>query len=66
MNFAITSAFGAKSFTGVATGKSASQSFTTRLTSVDAGSVTVDASAVINGATVTKQLTASYPATVCS
>ena len=66
VNLAVTSAFGSKSFTGVASGKSASQSFTTRVPSVGAGSVTVDVSAVIDGATVTKQLTASYPATVCS
>jgi hypothetical protein len=43
-----------------------SQSFTTRLASVPAGSVTVDVSAVINGSPATKQLTASYPATTCS
>ncbi|MGW6004233.1 OmpL47-type beta-barrel domain-containing protein [Oerskovia enterophila] len=40
----VASAFGAKSFTGVAPGKSASQSFATRAGSVDAGAVTVTAS----------------------
>jgi arabinoxylan arabinofuranohydrolase len=66
VGFTITSTFGTKSFTGIATGKSASQSFTTRVASVDAGSVTVDVSTTIDGSPVTKQLTVSYPATVCS
>jgi hypothetical protein len=61
-NLVLTSAYGTKSFTGIASGKSATHSFTTRLGSVLAGTVTVDAT--VNGATT--QVTAAYPATVCS
>jgi hypothetical protein len=65
VDIAITSAYGTKSFSAVATGKAVSQSFTTRLASVPAGTVTVDATATLNGTPVTTHLTASYPATVC-
>jgi S-formylglutathione hydrolase FrmB len=65
VDLALSSTYGSKSFTGIAAGKSAVQSFTTRLASVPAGSVTVDAS-VTGGPSTPTQGTASYPATSCN
>jgi hypothetical protein len=66
VDLALTSTYGTKSFPGVGSGKSAAHSFTTRLASVPGGSVTVAVSTTIDGSPVTKQLTASYSATVCN
>ncbi len=65
VDLGVTSTFGAKSFTGIATGKSATHSFTTRLPSVPGGSVTVNASSVVHGEPVSTQVTASYAAASC-
>jgi hypothetical protein len=66
VDLTVSSTYGSKSFTGIATGKTATQSFTTRLAAVPAGAVTVNATAVVNGAPVSTQGTASYPATSCN
>lgn len=66
VNLTATSTYGTKSFTGIATNKSAVHSFTTRLANVPGGSVTIDATGSINGQPVTTQLTANYNATSCS
>ena len=66
VDLAVSSSYGSKSFTGIVSGKSATQSFTTRLAAVGAGSVTVDASAVVNGDAVSSQVTAAYPAVSCN
>jgi hypothetical protein len=66
IDVAITSDYGTKTFTAVATGKAVTQSFTTRLVSVPAGSVGVDVTATFNGTPVTTHLTANYAATSCN
>ncbi len=66
VDLAVSSTYGAKSFTGIATGKKALHSFTTRLVSVPAGSVTVVATSVVHGEPVSTQVTASYAATTCN
>ena len=66
VDLAISTAYGSKSFTGIAPGKTATQSFTTRLAAVPSGTVTVNATAVVNGAPVSTQVTTAYPATSCN
>ena len=66
VDLALTSTYGAKSFTGIATGKNALHSFTTRLASVPAGSVTIDATSVVNGEPVATTVTAAYTAASCN
>ncbi|GAA2008248.1 amidohydrolase family protein [Microbacterium ulmi] len=58
----ITTAFGTKSFTNVAPGKSASVSFNSTLASIGAGEATIEVTAVLNGASVTNTKIAPYPA----
>ncbi|MNW64752.1 hypothetical protein D3C74_430600 [compost metagenome] len=58
------SAFGSKSFVGVAPGKSASQSFATRAGSVEAGVVTITASTT-GASPVTATFEAPYAALDC-
>ncbi|MFD4421034.1 family 20 glycosylhydrolase [Agromyces sp. NPDC058484] len=65
VSLVMTTAYGEKSFASVAAGKNAVHSFTTRLASVPAGTVTVEASATLNGAAVTSTLTADYDARSC-
>jgi hypothetical protein len=66
MNLALHSEFGDKTFTAIAPGKAALHSYTTRLASVAAGTVTVDVSATVYGNPYSKQVTASYAAKTCS
>ncbi|MET4223090.1 beta-L-arabinofuranosidase domain-containing protein [Oerskovia enterophila] len=61
----ITTVSGVKSFTGVAPGKSASQTFAVRASSLAAGSVTVSASAVLDGAPVTSVVEVEHDALTC-
>ena len=64
VDLALSSSFGTKSFAGIATGKSAVQSFTTRLATVPAGTVTVNATnSGVAGATT---VTAAYSAASCN
>jgi len=65
VDLAVSSTYGSKSFTGIATGKSATHSFTTRLASVPEGIVTVQATGS-GGIPETSGLTAAYPATSCN
>ena len=66
VDLSVASSYATKSFTGIAAGKSATHSFTTRQASVPQGTVTVDATAVIHGEPVSTQVTAAYPATSCN
>ncbi|MBD5786181.1 S8 family serine peptidase [Cellulosimicrobium terreum] len=61
----VTTPFGSKTFTDVAAGKNAYQSFAVRAASVEAGSVTVEATADIDGTEVTTSYDADYAALTC-
>lgn len=61
----VTTPFGARTFTDVAPGKNAYQSFNTRADELEAGSVTVTASQDRDGATTSKEYSASYDAISC-
>jgi hypothetical protein len=65
VDLTVSSTYGTKSFTGIATGKSATHSFTTRLASVPEGIVTVQATGS-GGIPGTSGFTAAYPATSCN
>ena len=56
----LVTAYGSRTVTGVAPGSSAYQSFNSRLTSIPAGTVTVKATGVVDGQTVTAQVEAAY------
>ena len=58
----ITSAYGTKTFAEVQPGANAVHTFTTRKTSVPAGTVTVQANATVDGAPVTVSVEAGYAA----
>ncbi|WP_461475805.1 family 43 glycosylhydrolase [Microbacterium sp. HJ5] len=60
-----TTAFGSKAFGPVAAGKSASASFTTRQPSVPAASVTLKATATVDGKPVTVEKEIAYSAATC-
>jgi hypothetical protein len=59
------SPYGTKTFASLAAGKSASASFTTRQLGIGAGSVSLTASATVDGAPVTVEETTSYAAANC-
>lgn len=61
----VTSAYGTKTVATVQPGKSSSQVFTTRLPSIEGGTVTVSATATIDGEQVTSETDASYAAHAC-
>lgn len=61
----LATAYGSRSVDGVAPGANAYQSFAVRATSVEAGSATVTASAVVDGETVTTEIAAPYEGTTC-
>ena len=65
VDLAVSSTYGTKSFTGIASGKSATHSFTTRLASVPEGIVSVQATGN-GGVPGTSGFTAAYPATSCN
>ncbi len=56
----VTTAYGSRTFSGVAPGKNAYQSFATRLVEVPAGEVTVTASVERDGGTVTEEVAVAY------
>ncbi|GGM55045.1 family 43 glycosylhydrolase [Dactylosporangium sucinum] len=58
--------YGDRSFTAVAPGANAYQSFAVRAATAPAGSVTVRATGVVGGTTVTTTSTASYSALTCA
>ena len=60
------SAFGSKTFASVAAGKNAAHAFTTRVASLSAGSVSVTASATVDGEPVEVVINAPYEAHPCS
>lgn len=60
-----TSAFGEKSFASILPGKNAVHAFTTRAVELPAGTVSVQAQAVVDGATVNVAIDASYGAASC-
>jgi regulation of enolase protein 1 (concanavalin A-like superfamily) len=60
------SAYGTKSFAEVAPGKNAVHAFTTRAVEIPAGTVTVTATATIDGAPVTYSVDAEYAAASCN
>ncbi|WP_169514010.1 DUF1349 domain-containing protein [Agromyces subbeticus] len=66
MAVTITSAYGTKSFAEVAPGKNATHVFTTRQVNVPAGTVTVEATATIDGTPVTQSIEAAYDAATCN
>ncbi|MFC8905596.1 family 43 glycosylhydrolase [Micromonospora sp. NPDC057140] len=57
--------YGTRTVTGVTPGTNAYQSFTTRTTSVPAGTATVRATGTIDGTTITTVTTATHPAISC-
>ncbi|WP_157002211.1 beta-N-acetylglucosaminidase domain-containing protein [Agromyces laixinhei] len=61
----IESAYGTRAFASVAPGKNAVHAFTTRQPSIDAGSVTVEATAVIEGDPVKVEVVSAYDAAAC-
>ena len=63
---AVTTPYGERTFTNVKDGKNAYQAFAVRSASVEAGSVTVEATAEIDGADVTTSYEADYEALSCS
>jgi hypothetical protein len=65
VDLAVSSTYGTKSFSGIATGKSATHSFTTRLANVPEGIVSVQATGT-GGIPGTSGFTAAYPATSCN
>ncbi|MCM6761532.1 Ig-like domain-containing protein [Rathayibacter sp. ZW T2_19] len=65
MGMTLRTAYGTKVFTGVKPGSSATQSFTTRLGSIPAGTATVDATATVNGTALTRTVDAPYTARTC-
>jgi hypothetical protein len=60
-----TSTFGQKNFTSVQPGKNATHAFTTRATSIPAGTVTVEAKATVNGQQVTSTIKTDYAPRTC-
>ncbi|GIH25293.1 hypothetical protein Aph01nite_36030 [Acrocarpospora phusangensis] len=65
-DIAVETAYGERSFPGVASGANAYQSFATRAASIAAGSVTVRASGTVAGEETTTDRTAAHPAISCS
>jgi hypothetical protein len=62
----VETAYGSRSFSDVAPGANAYQSFATRSVSIAAGSATVRATGAISGKAVTTVLTAEYPGINCA
>lgn len=60
-----TGPYGAKAFGSVSAGKTASTSFTTRQGSIAAGTVTLTATATVDGAPVTATIPTAFPAASC-
>jgi GH43 family beta-xylosidase len=60
-----TGAYGTKSFGSLAAGKSTSAAFTTRQAAIPGGSVTITATALVNGSPVTVTTDVAYPAATC-
>lgn len=61
----IQTAYGSKAVAAVQAGKTSAQAFTTRLTNVEPGTVTVTATATISGESVSSTTAASYAAQSC-
>lgn len=61
----VQTAYGAKTVAAVQPGKTSSHAFTTRLPNIEGGTVTVTASATVDGEPVTSETDAAYPAQVC-
>lgn len=61
----ITTPFGAKQVTALGAGKTAASAFTTRLTQIEAGEVSVKATAVIDGESVEAVSAVPFAATAC-
>ncbi|WP_139417967.1 family 20 glycosylhydrolase [Agromyces laixinhei] len=59
------SAYGTKTFEAVAAGKNAVHAFTTRVADLPAGDVTIEATAVVDGETVSTTSTVPYGARTC-
>ncbi|MNW55377.1 Bacterial Ig-like domain (group 4) [compost metagenome] len=65
VNDEVTTPFGAKTFAGVAPGKSASQTFSARKDAFEAGTVSVVATATVDGAQVTTEVEQAFDAVSC-
>ncbi|MFD5333506.1 hypothetical protein ACFWH7_16515 [Cellulosimicrobium cellulans] len=61
----LTTAFGSRTVADVQPGKAAYQSFATRATSVEAGEVTVSATATVDGEEVTSEVVVEHDAHTC-
>ncbi|MBB5829156.1 family 43 glycosylhydrolase [Micromonospora carbonacea] len=57
--------YGTRTVTNVAPGANAYQSFTTRATSIPAGTATIRATGTVDGTTVTTEVTTTHPAQSC-
>lgn len=62
LDITLSTPYGEKAFTSVAPGKSASVTFNSRASSIEAGDATAKLSGVVNGATVTETKTVAYGA----
>ena len=62
---AVATPFGTKTFKNVSPGKSASQTFSSRTATIDAGTATVTGTAIVEGITVTTPYEAGYEAISC-
>ena len=65
VELAISGAYGSRSISALAAGKSSSSAFTTRAAYIAAGSLIVTASATVDGAPVTRTFAVSHPASTC-
>ncbi|MWV51369.1 hypothetical protein GRS96_19025 (plasmid) [Rathayibacter sp. VKM Ac-2803] len=61
----VNSAYGSKTTAAVKPGSNTSSAFTTRLTTIPAGQVTITGTGVVSGETVTTTSTTAYPARTC-
>ncbi|SCF06331.1 Carbohydrate binding domain-containing protein [Micromonospora haikouensis] len=65
VDITLETAYGTRTVTAVAPGANAYQSFTTRATSIPAGTATIRATGTVDGTTVTTVVTANHPALSC-
>ncbi len=65
VDITLETAYGTRTVTAVAPGTNAYQSFTTRATSIPAGTATIRATGTVDGTTVTTVVTANHPALSC-
>ena len=65
VDVALETAYGSKTVADLAPGKRSSQAFTTRQASVPAGAVSAEVTGIVDGETVTSEVSATYDALTC-